>query len=98
MGFCPLGIFSYMGFFPDGILYSVILSSGIFSSGDFFLWDFFLMGFFPTWDFVLMGFFPRTTQRASLLLLARTGGKGLTQRASIITGQALLLASTGGKE
>ena len=55
VGFCPLGIFSYIGSFPDGIL-----SSEILSSWDFFLWGFYLMGFFPTWDFVLMGFFPRT--------------------------------------
>ena len=58
---CFLGIFSYVGYFPDGILSFGILSFGIlsfgifsfgiFSSGiltswDFFLWDFFLMGFF----------------------------------------------------
>ena len=43
MGFCPLGIFSYMGFFPDGIL-----SSGIFSSLDFFL-----HGILSSWDFFL---------------------------------------------
>ena len=55
MGFRSLGIFSYMGFFPDGILSSVILSSW-----DFFLWYFFLMRFFLIWDFVLMEFFPRT--------------------------------------
>ena len=56
----PLGIFSYMGYFPDGILSSGILSSWDFFLWDFFLWDFFLMGFFPTWDFVLMGFYPDT--------------------------------------
>ena len=50
---CPLGIFSYMGYFPDGILSSGILSSGILSS-----WDFFPLGFFPHGIFSYMGFCP----------------------------------------
>ena len=54
------GIFSNMGYFPDGISSSGILSSGILSSWDFFLLDFFLMGLIPTWDFVIMGFYPDT--------------------------------------
>ena len=60
---CPLGIFPYMGYFPDGILSSGILSSwgifssgifstGIFSSGILSSWDFFLHGILSSWDFI----------------------------------------------
>ena len=72
---CLLGIFSYMGYFLDGILSSGILSSGILSSWDFVLRDFFLVGFFPTWDFVLMGFYPDTlphhTMRDSFKIISQ---------------------------
>ena len=49
---CPLGIFSYMGYFLMGFCPLGFCSHGIFSSWIFSSWDIFLHGILSSWDFI----------------------------------------------